>query len=1441
ELARLWPSTPLGRASLANGYGPTEAVITATVHEVAAGSPVWNVPIGRVLPGRSAQVLDRQGGHVAVGVAGELCLGGILARGYLGRPEATAERFVPDPWSPEPGDRIYRTGDRVRWLASGDLEFLGRIDRQVKVRGLRIEPGEIESALTDHPALAQAAVVVAGEGVDRRLVAFVVAGAGEAVPGAAELRAFLRRTLPDSLVPGAWVEIPALPLTASGKVDRRALAALAPTPEAREGSAAPATPVEEILAGIWSEVLHVEPIGAADDFFELGGHSLLATQVQSRVREALGVELPLRSLFEKPTVAALAAEVEVLRAGSRGGEITALRPGPRTGRLPLSFSQERLWFLEQLEPGRPTYVMPAALRLAGRLDVAVLGRALAEVVRRHEALRTTFRVTDGVPHQEIRPEIGSLLPVIDLRHLIGAGAGAGEAEAERIAAAEVRRPFDLTRGPLLRVSLLWLAADEHLCLLQVHHAVADAWSLSRLVHELGRLYAAYHRGEPSPLPGLPVQYADFALWQRGPEAERLFADQVAYWRERLAGPLPVLDLPTDRPRPVVRSFQGAVSAGRLPREVTAELKALSRRAGATLFMVLLAGFDALLARLSGQDDVLVGSPIAGRNRREVEGLIGCFLNTLVLRADLAGDPTFPALLGRVREATLEAFAHQDLPFEKLLEELKPERDLSRTPLFQVFLNLINVPQEALELPGLELRQGPGGAAPSNFDLTLYAREEAGEVRFNLLYNVALFDEARADELLRQLESILAQAAARPEAGIGSYSLLTPRAAALLPRPDEALSPQWHGSVPALFSRQARRVPERTAVADPEESWSYRDLDLQSNRLAHLLRAHGVKRGDVVVLYGHRSAPLVWGVLGVLKAGAAFAILDPAYPPARQLQCLDLAAPRALIRVDAAGALPEELETATRGLPRLAIGARAGHELSGLLDGQPDGDPGVEVGPDDLAYISFTSGSTGLPKGVLGRHGPLTHFTPWMQRELGLGEADRFTLLSGLAHDPLQRDIFTPLQLGATLCIPDPAAIGVLGRIAGWMRREAVTVTHLTPAMGQLLTETVPGAPVVEVPSLRYAFLVGDVLTRVDVARLCRLAPGVTCVNFYGSTETQRAVGYHVCKPVDEGAAEAREILPLGRGMQDVQLLVLTRDRRLAGIGELGEIAIRSPHLAAGYLGDPDLTRERFLPNPFAAAESPHLSAGSDRIYRTGDLGRYRPDGELEFVARADNQVKIRGFRIEPGEIEAALARHPAVREAVVVARSERTGEKRLVAYVVAQGEPAPPMPRASELQDWLRRRLPEYMVPPAWVELAKLPVTPNGKVDRRSLPEPEAVRPELAASYVAPGNEAEQAIAEIWQEVLQVERVGRHDKFFHLGGHSLLLVRVHARLQERFGQELSIMDLFKYPDISSLAQHLTRRTPARPVAAEERTEEIERGKLRRRQRLEKSRGTGDDR
>jgi amino acid adenylation domain-containing protein len=1405
-----------------NGYGPTESTTYAVcyrVEEMAAGAP--SVPIGRPIANTTGYVVDRDLGAVPVGVAGELLLGGDgLARGYWRRPGLTAERFVPNPFG-EAGSRLYRTGDLARWLADGRLDFLGRIDQQVKVRGFRIELGEIEAVLGEHPGVGHAVVAVRVEAGGPRLIAWIVPREpGVLVDFPRELREHLRAKLPEHMVPTAWVRLESLPLTPNGKVDRRAL----PAPEGEPGGGiyvAPATPAEQILAGIWAALLGLERVGADEHFFELGGHSLLATQVQSRVCEAFGIDLPLRKFFAAPTIAELAREIEASRIEESGSVAPPLRPVPRDGDLPLAFAQERLWFLDQLEPGSSAYNIAGGVRLRGTLEIPVLRRALGEIVSRHEPLRTTFASRGGRPVQVIAIAAGTPLPLTDLSGLPEAWR---ELEARRLSGEEAAHRFDLARGPLFRTSLLRLGSREHVLLLTVHHIVSDGWSMTVLIREIAALYTAFNAGGPTPLPQLPVQYVDFAVWQREWLRGEALESQVAYWRERLAG-VQALDLPTDRPRPRVQTSRGDGLRAALPAVLSQTLSALASRRGSSLYMVLLAAFKLLMSRLSGQEDVSIGTPIAGRTRPEIEGLIGLFLNSLTLRTDLAGDPTFGELVERVRETALEAYAHQDVPFEKLLEELRPERDLSRTPLFQVFFNMLNLPRVEASLPRLTQEPFDFFAVEAKFDLTLYVSETERGIELHLVYNTDLFERARMEELLRQYQTVLARAVARPDDRIGSYSLLTAEAPALLPDPRAPLGEEWIGAVHELFRQRAARHPGRPAVLGPGVTWSYGELDEASDRLAACLQAAGVRPGDRVAIYAHRSPPLVPAVLGALKAGGAFVMLDPACPVPRLLDLLRLAEPRAWVRLAAAGEPPAEVADWGAELPQVVL--PAGGPGAALAALPPGGPVRVEMGPDDLACVAFTSGSTGLPKGILGRHGPLSHFLPWQCARFGLAESDRFSMLSGLSHDPLQRDLFTPLFLGAAICVPDPDEIAPR-RLAVWMARQGVSVAHLTPAMGQLLTEG--AGDDLTVPSLRSVLLVGDVLTRLDVARLRRLAPAVRCVNLYGSTETQRAVGYHAVGEAEIGdGAPGRQVLPLGRGMPDVQLLVLTREQRLAGIGELGEIAVRSPHLAAGYLGDADLTRERFLANPFGEVGT------NDRIYRTGDLGRFRPDGEVEFVARADKQVKIRGFRVELGEIEAALARHPAVREAVVIAGTDRSGEKRLVGYVVPHGEGARPLPPANELQDFLRQRLPEYMVPPAWVELARLPLTPNGKVDRRALPEPESPRPDLAASYVAPRTETEQAIAEIWQEVLQLEKVGIHDKFFHLGGHSLLLVRVHARLRERFGQELSLLDLFRYPDISSLTELLERSVPARLTPVEDRAGELAQGKERRRQQLEKSR------
>jgi amino acid adenylation domain-containing protein/FkbM family methyltransferase len=1210
---------------------------------------------------------------------------------------------------------------------------------------------------------------------------------------AAELRESLAAKLPEFMVPSALVLLEKLPLSPNGKVERSALPA--PEWESGESYVAPRTATEELLAGLWEELLGKERVGARDDFFALGGHSLLATRLVARIRAAFGVDLAVRRVFEAPTLGALAAAID-RESMQRGAQEPELVPAARDGAvLPLSFAQERLWFLDRLEPGNPTFDMPAAVDLAGGLRIEAVAGALAEVARRHESLRTTFGVRNGVPFQRIAPPSAAALIVVDLSALPEA---ARQREAAGLAGQHAHLAFDLEHGPVYQAALLRLAPDHHRLLFNIHHIVADGWSIGVLLREFSAAYTALVEGRVPSLPPLPVQVPDFAVWQRQWLAARE-AEELGYWLERLGGEIAPLDLPVDRPRPAVQTFSGGRSLRMLAPELSDRLRAFSRGQGATLFMTLLAGTQALLSRLAGQDDVTVGTPVAGRRRVEVEGLIGCFLNTLVLRTDFSGTPGLRELLGRVREVTLGAFSHQDVPFEALLARLGVERDLSRTPLFQVFFNLLNLPPSELRLPGLTAEGLSTPEPASKFDMTFYVRDNAAGIAFDLVYNADLFDAVRMDELLAQLELLLTQAVERPEEPLAHLSLVTGQAAAVLPDPTEPLDGSWIGAVHELFAANARKAPERPAVVGREGVWSYGDLDEAVGRLAAWLAAHGVGRGDRVAIYAHRSAPIVQAVLGALTAGAAFVMLDPAYPAPRLLEFLEPAAPSAWLQLAAAGPLPAALEAwlAETGCPRFVLPQGGPAEALAALAEHAGDRPEIAVGPDDLACLTFTSGSTGKPKGVLARHGPLSHFLPWQCARFGMYAEDRFSLLSGLAHDPLQRDIFTPLYLGAALCVPDPEATAA-GRLSEWLERAGVTVSHLTPAMAQVLTEPPAGGAAVLAPRLRLVLLVGDALTRLDVARIRRLAPGATCVNLYGSTETQRAVAFHVAE-AREDDDRSKQVLPLGRGMQDAQLLVLNPAGRLAGIGEVGEIAIRSPHLALGYLGDPVLSAAKFPLNPFTGA-------AGDRIYRTGDLGRYLPNGEVVFAGRADLQVKIRGFRIEPAEIEAALAGLPGVREAIVLAR-DKQGEKRLAAYVVPKRgeEVAIPALRAG-----LRDRLPAHMVPADFILLERLPLNPNGKVDRRALAAlttPEEARPSAAPVR----SDLERRIAAAWREVLGTEEIGADENFFDAGGHSLLLVRLHSRLEEILGRAIPLVELFGHPTIRAQAERFAGATPASPT------------------------------
>ncbi|WP_164020351.1 non-ribosomal peptide synthetase, partial [Pyxidicoccus trucidator] len=1337
-----------------NAYGPTETTICATLDsEVEAG----RVTIGQPFDNVRAYVLDAHLRPAPVGVPGELFVGGAgLARGYLGRPELTAERFIPNPFSSAPGERLYRTGDKVRWLADGHLEYLGRIDFQVKLRGFRIELGEIEAVLSSHPSVREAVVVLRED----RLVAYAVPQPEHSLD-ATSLRSFLQQRLPEYMVPSAFVSLAALPLTTSDKVDRKALPAPDGALAAGVEFVAPRNETEQRLAALWSEVLRVERVGIHDNFFELGGHSLLVTQVVSRIRASLGVELPLSTLFEAPTLEALARTVETSTQAARTLAQPPLRPVERTGALPLSFAQQRLWFLDQLVPDSALYNVPAPLRLEGTLDTAALERSLTELVRRHEVLRTSFPSEAGQPLQVIAPPAPLPLERADLSVL---PAAEREAEARRLIEAECRKPFSLARGPMLRALLLKLADTEHVLLLNVHHISSDGWSLGVLVREVAALYEAFSQGQPSPLPELPVQYADFAAWQRQWLQGEALEAQFSYWRQQLAGAPQVLELPTDRPRPATQSYRGASLWRLMPKALSQALAALCQREGVTSFMALLAGFQSLLSRYSGQTDIVVGTDIAGRTHADTEGLIGFFVNQLVMRGDLSGDPSFRELLGRARQVALGAYAHQDVPFEELVRVLNPGRSLAHAPLFQVKLVLQNTPITELKLPGLAFRGVEGNTGAAKFDLTLAINETPEGLACICDYSTDLYDTDTMARMIEHLQVLLEAAVANPDTRLSSLPLLTEAERQRVLVDWNATDAELQDtSAHALIEAQARRTPDAPAVQMGERTLTYRQLDERANQLAHHLRSLGVGPEVLVGLCVERSPELVVSILAVLKAGGAWLPLDSSYPTERLAFMLRDARPPILLTQEH---LADELPVQSELLVLLDS------EWDSLIARQPTHAPDVRVLPDNLAYVIYTSGSTGRPKGTLLRHRGLCNTARRTIDAMRLRPGSRVLQFASIGFDASVWETLPTLMAGAALHLASRDELMPGAPLHQLLRQRAITAATLTPSV---LAQLEPQG----LEALESLTSAGEACTSELVARW---KPGRRFINAYGPTETT------ICATLDSEVEAGR--ITIGQPFDNVRAYVLDAGLRPAPVGVPGELFVGGAGLARGYLGRPELTAERFIPNPFA-------SEPGERLYRTGDKVRWLSDGHLEYLGRIDFQVKLRGFRIELGEIEAVLSSHPSVREAVVVLR-----EDRLVAYAVPQPEHSLD---AASLRSFLQQRLPEYMVPSAFVSLTALPLTTSDKVDRKALPAPDGA---LAAGveFIAPRNETEQRLAALWSEVLRVERVGIHDNFFDLGGHSLLATQAVTRIRSAFNVELSLQDFFEAPTVAEFALNILRLT-----------------------------------
>ncbi len=1390
-VARLFAGLP--GCELHNFYGPAEThgITAYTLREPPERWPMYP-PIGHPIAGAQLYVTDRTGRAAAAATIGEVRIGGEgLARGYLGRPRLTAEKFVPDPFGP-PGGRLYRTGDLARWRPRAELEFVGRVDHQVKLRGFRIELGEIESVLGTHPAVREVVALVrevarpAG-GSEKRLVAYVVPAAG--APAVAALRDHLLARLPDYMVPSQFVFLEALPLTQNGKVDRRAL----PDPEGGDADAwaPPSTPLEELLAGIWREVLGVERVGRHDSFFALGGHSLLGTRVLSRVLDTFGVELPLRTLFEAPSLAEAARAVEARLGAGTGAAAPPPAPVARTGREALSFAQERLWFLDQLGPGQAIYSLPVALALAGELSIAALSATVGEIARRHEVLRSRFAAAEGRPYTWAVEPAPVRLPVVDLG---GLPAAAQQAATLVLAEREAARPFDLARGPVWRGMVLRRGSTDHVAVFNLHHIVADGWSFGVLTAEIAALYPRFQRWAgargrdarpvefpeadaallapapvpaPAMLPDLPIQYADFAAWQRGWLQGEALAAQLAHWRQALAGVPSVLDLPFDRPRGAVQTFRGAHVPVELTPEVAARLAAVAAEHRATPFMVLLAAFATLLGRLSGEDDVVVGSPVANRGRRELEGLIGLFVNNLALRAELGGEPTFAGLLARLRLVVLGAYAHQDLPFERLVEELGVARSLAHHPVFQVVLSYQARAASELSLPGLTLRPVELADTTAKLDLLCGFAETATGLAGALQYNADLFDAATGTRLARGLGRLLAAGLAAPERRLGKLPLLAAAEAAQLLGEWSGRGAQLApaGRLEELFSRSLARGPEAIALETADEQLSYGALAQRAAVLAGRLVAAGVgPEGRVAVLLP-RGIDFAVAVLASFAVGAAYVPLDPAHPRERLAFLLaDSAAQGVLTRRELAAVLPPEAAVLWLDEPAPAETA--------AWSGAP------AAPPEALAYVIYTSGSTGRPNGVMVPHAAARRLLESALFAFRMEPASRLLAQVSTSFDASVLELWLALASGARLVVADEATRVDGEALTAYCRTRQVTTGVLTPAVLALLE---PAA----LPALTTLSVGGE---SCPAGLAARWAVGRRLLNCYGPTE---AAIYATVKTVDAAelsGGEQREA-PLGRPVTGTCVYVL--DRRGAPVppGVAGQLWLGGGGLARGYVGRPALSAWRFQPDPFG--EQP-----GERLYRTGDRVRWNHHGELEFLGRVDSQVKVRGLRIELGEVEAALQRHPALAEAVVTAPVTAQGSRTLAAYVVPAAGEAGGAGLVARLRADLAATLPEYMVPALWVELAALPRTPTGKLDRRALPPPVAE----AAAQVPPRDLWELALARIWGEVLGLAEVSVESDFFALGGHSLLAVRLLARIEAELGVKLPLASLFAASTVAALAR-----------------------------------------
>ena len=1333
-----------------------------------------SVPVGYSVGDSKVFVVDESGRRAEPEVVGEIAIRSrYLVCGYWRNTELTNEKFLPDPEGGE--ERLYLTGDLGRMSADRCLYHLGRKDFKVKIRGYSVEISEIEGPLREHPAIKEVVVVSGADAKgEPQLIAYLVTAIATELTASA-LRNYLIDKLPEYMVPSIFVTLPALPLTPSGKIDRKALPA---PPSARPGLdaayVAPRTPLELALKKIWSEVLSLDDIGVHDNFFDLGGHSLRAAQVVARIRQLFQVEIALQKMFATPTLAELADYIESEPRSSGRAETFPLERISSDEPQPLSFAQQRLWFLDQLEPASVRYNVVLALLFTGPLGVEILKHCLDEIVRRHESLRTVIAVVDGRPWQKVVPTMTLDLPVVDLGKTVPEAAL--DSTIRQYIAEATQEPFDLSSGPLIRSSLLSLKPDRYVLLLRLHHIAFDGWSGAIVLREIASLYGDFLQRKSASLPDLPIQYSDYAGWQRRLLQGAVLEDLLAYWKKQLEN-VSRLQWPTDRPRPTMPSCRGARKFFSLSALTTHSLNALSRQENATLFMLLLAAFQTLLHRYTGQTDIVTGTPVAGRPRAEIENLVGFFLNMLVLRVDLSGNPTFRQILARTRQTCLDAYAHEALPFEMLVEELKPERIINQNPLFQVSFVLQNFPKapfESLGITAVEMDIDPGIA---RFDLHVFMTEEENGLKGYFEYNTDLFDATTIELMVGHFQTMLGGIVDNPNQHVSELPVLaqTERRRLLIEWNDTKRDYPSDKCIHELFEEQVERTPNAIALVFEDRQLTYRELNKRANQLAHYLRKLGVGPEVLVGVCVERSIELIIGVLGILKAGGAYVPFDPSYPADRvEFMLRDADVSVLLTQKHLTGQLPA--------CDSAVVYLDAEH-LKNSSDDANEADLESSAKPDDLAYVIYTSGSTGKPNGVLITHRSAGAFLNWAHSAFTQEDFAGVIASTSICFDLSVFEIFAPLTAGGQVILVE----------------NALALAHVDEAVAPTLVNTVPsvmaellrlgGLP----KSIRTVNLAGEPLKASLVRQIHQQTSAQQVYDLYGPSETTTYSTY------TQRTADGTQTI--GRPIANTQIYILDPHGNPAPIGIPGEIYIGGAGLARGYLNRPELTAEKFIANPFSTERGA-------RLYRTGDSARYLPDGNIEFLGRLDNQVKIRGFRIELGEIEAVLGQHPMVQSSVVVVREDTPGDKRLVGYLVARPEETFD---AFEVRQYLKHKLPEYMIPAIWVLLDELPLTPSGKVDRRALPAPDQNGLQLANVYQPPRTPTEQTLVAIWDEVLKLEKVGIHDNFFDLGGHSLLATQVMSRIRSAFSIDLPLRRMFESPTVAEIAVIVTE-SRAQPVS-----------------------------